>query len=156
MTRLVSIDMNPNGAGASGSVHLFGKANPTSNSTQTITANVSKAGINMNLVLLSKSLSGVASTTGAASSAPTASAAMNLALSSAVGHQPVFACAFDSIPQDFKIGGLHRIQGFNGFASGGNTPNWLAFGSGIGATSVAATTTNSDFTAAVGIDLVPA
>jgi len=152
MTRLVSCDYNQSG-NFNGSVHLFGRANPTSSSTQTLTANVVESGVTFNLTLASMSLSGVASVTGAATSGPSSAAALSLAVSSASGHRPVFAAGFYEAPMDFN----QRVRAFNGnSAIGLSVPHWLIMADALGAGTVTATTSNSQFHCAVGLDLVPA
>jgi hypothetical protein len=152
MTRLVSVDYNQAG-NLNGSIHLYGRANPTSSSTQTLTANVVESGKTFNLTLLpGLALSGVASLTGAATTGPSTAAAMSLAVSSAAGHRAVFVAGFDTAPMDFD----KRVRGFNGNASGTNCPHWGIFADALGAATVTATTSNSQLHAAVGIDLIPA
>jgi hypothetical protein len=150
MTRLVSVDFNQAGNLGS-SVHIFGRANPTSSSTQTLTATVADTGKTFNLTLGSMSKSGVGSLTGAATTGPSSAAAMSLAVSSAAGHVPVFAAVFDSTPQDFNL----RTRYFNGNSSVSNMPHWLILADALGAGTVTATAA-STLHAAVGIDLVPA
>jgi hypothetical protein len=151
MTRLVSIDVS-NFATRVGSVHIFGRANPTSSSTQTLTGTSVESGITFNLCLASMSLSGVASVTGAATTAPSSAAVMSLAVSSASGHRPVFAAAFVDPPENFN----QRTRYFNGNPAVANSPHWMIFADALGAGTVTATTSNSVAHGAVGLDLVPA
>lgn len=151
MTRLVSIDFNT-GAGVSGSVHLFGRSNPTSGSTQTLTGGVAASGATFATVLGSFSKSGVASLSTTASTGPVGAAVLSLPLTSAVGHVPVFAGAFYGPPQDFNL----RTRYFSGVTSGFTVPQWLIMADAIGAATVTATVSNSTQHAVVGIDCVPA
>lgn len=151
MTRLASVDFN-NGSSIGGSVHLFGRANPTSGSTQTLTAAAAASGSTMALVLGSFSKSGVASITGAATEGPVGAAAMSLAVTSATGHVPVFAAAFNGPPQDFNL----RTRYFNGIPSTFNVAQWLLMADAIGASTVTGTTSNSTTHCSVGVDVVPA
>jgi hypothetical protein len=157
MTRLTSVDFNQAG-NLNGSIHLFGRANPTSSSTQTITANVVESGKTFNLTALPPmSLSGVASVTGAATTGPSSAAAMSLAVTSAVGHRVLFAAGFDATPMDpAATGSVLRTRGFNGNSSGTNCPHWGIFADALGAATVTATASNSTLHAAVGLDVVPA
>lgn len=151
LTRLVSIDFN-NGSSVIGSAHIFGRANPSSGTTQAVTGAAAAAGSTMNLVIGSKSFSGVGSVTGAVSSGPVGAAALNLPIASAVGHIPFFAAAFFAPPIDFSL----RTTYFNGFTSGFTVPQWLLQADALGAATVTATTSNSTIYAAVGVDIVPA
>jgi hypothetical protein len=152
MTRLVSIDFS-NTATIQGSVHLFGRANPTSGVNHTLAAAAAASGATMNLVLGSISKSGVASVTGAVSAnTPSSVAALSLAITSATLHVPMFAGAFYNPPQDFNL----RTKYFNGVTSGFTYPQWLLMADALGAATVTATTSNSTEWAAVGIDVVPA
>lgn len=152
MTRLVSIDFTQS-TNINGSIHIFGRANPTSSSTQTLTGTMAEAGLTVNLTLASMSLSGVASTTGAATTGPSSAATLSLGVSSASGHRAVFAGGFLDAPMDFN----QRVRAFNGNPAVGLTvPHWMVFADAIGAGTVTATTSNSQFHCAVGLDLVPA
>lgn len=152
MTRLVSCNLDSTGT-LIGSVHLFGRANPTSSSTQTLTANVAESGVTFNLALASMSLSGVASVTGAATTGPSSPAALSLAVTSATGHRPFFAGAFFDPPKDFN----QRVRSFNGNTQVGfSAAHWLILADALGAATVTATTSNSLAHCAVGLDLVPA
>jgi len=151
MTRLVSVDFNQ-GGNLNGSVHIFGRANPTSSSTQTLTGNVASSGLVFGLMLESMSLSGVASVTGATSAGPSTGATMSLPVTSAAGHRVIIAAGFDGAPQDFN----QRVRGFNFNSSGFSQPHYLLLADALGASTVTATTTNSQLYCAAGIDLVPA
>jgi hypothetical protein len=153
MTRLVSADIGGGGQ-FYGSVHFFGRANPTSNSTQTLTANAADTGITFDLTLASMSFSGVASVAGATSSAPASSVALNAAISSAAGHRPFWATGSDVPLMDFN----RRVRAFNGGSASGQGvgPVWLMMADALGAASLAATSSNNAWHAAVGVDLVPA
>lgn len=152
MTPLVSVDFNAVGS-LNGSVHLFGIANPPSGTTQTLTANVVKSGATFNLALESMSLSGVSPTIGATNTVGSSStSALSLPVSSAAGHRPVFATVFYGSPQDFN----QRVRGYNGDTTGATTPNWLILADALGASTVTASTSNTDNNAGVAVDLVPA
>jgi len=151
MTPLVHADYNY-GSGPTGSIHLFGRANPSPLGNQTITPTVSKAGATLTPLVASMSKSGVGSVTGAASDAPTTSGALNLTVTSAVGHVPVMAAGLFEPPQRFN----RRLRAFDGSASGFSVPNYLVLGDAPGASSVNFSTLNAMFRAAVGIDAVPA
>jgi hypothetical protein len=151
MTRLASADVNFGGT-LVGSVHLFGRANPTSSSTQTVTANVAESGKTFNLVAVSQSLSGVGSVTGAATTGPTSASTLSLAVTSAAGNRPVFVAAFLDPPENFD----KRVRAFNGNPAVANSPHWMIFADALGAGTVTATVSNSQIHAAVGVNLVPA
>lgn len=160
MTRLVSIDFVNSGAAITGSVHLFGLANPTSGTSQTLTATVAAPSAIMGLVLGSKSYYGVNSSTsptGAVSSFSGAAATLSLPITSAVGHVPVLAGLFFNPPQDLAMSNtVARTCYFNGITSGFTIPQWMLLADAIGAASTTATTSNSTSYAAVAVDLIPA
>lgn len=154
MTALGHADFNY-GSGAIGEVYLFGRANPTSGSTQTLTGTAAKSGVTMVTVLGSMSKSGVASVASAVTDAPTTVSALSLAITSAVGHVPMFAGVFRDAPQDLFT--VLRARYFNGALNAGITvPQWLVLADAIGAATVTATTSNTSYHAAVGVDVVPA
>lgn len=152
MTRKVSVDFN-NASALTGSIHIFEYVNPTSSTTQTLTASVVESGIAFNLTLASLSVSGVASSTVTATTGPSSAATLSLPISSAVGHRVLFAAGFNTTPMDFN----QRIRGQNGNSTVGFTvPHWMIFADALGASTVTATTSLSDAHCAVALDLVPA
>lgn len=151
MTKLVSVDFTVTSS-ITGSIHLFGRANPTSNTSHTLTGHAAFSGNVFDLQMASISLSGVASVTGATSVGPSSSAVPSLAVTSATGHRPFWAFGFSAVPQDFN----RRTRYFNWSSSPFTTPHYFLFGDALGAGSVTASTAVSDFYCAVGIDLVPA
>lgn len=152
MTPLVHADFNY-GSGAIGSVYLFGRANPTSGTTQTLTGSVTKAGVTFNTVMGSLSKSGVGSVTGAVSNAVTTPTALSLAVTSAAGHVPVFATVFRDVPLDSNL----RTRYFNGVINAGATvPQFLLMSDALGAATVTGTTSNASYYASVGVDVIPA
>jgi hypothetical protein len=151
MTRLGSVDYNVNGTLA-GSVHFFGLAAPTSGATPTLTANVAKSGFTFDLGLASISLTGVDSATGVVATAVSTAVALNLSVTSAVGHRPFWAYGAETVPQDFN----RRTRYFNLMStSGAAVPRYMIMADALGAASLAATTGNTAYHCCLGLDLVP-
>lgn len=155
MTKKVSADFGP-GGGVTGSVHLFELANPTSSSTQTLTASVIKAGVSFDIEIFSLSLSGINSSSVTASSNPTTSSTLNVSISSAAGHKVLYVCGFDSTPQELLAGGTNCVRALNGAPSGFTAPHVGVMMLALGAATTAATTSNTVWNCGVGLDLVPA
>lgn len=151
MTRLISANYNPS-SGATGSVHLYGLTNPPSATTQTITPTATKAGVTLTPMVESISLVGVGSAGATAVDAPVGSAAVNLAVTSAVGHRAFAALGSYDAPLNLT----QRVRGFNGSLSAGvSAPQYLTLLDQVGATSVAFTA-NAVLHAAVGVEFAPA
>ena len=155
LTRLVSADGGPSGQRA-GSIHLFGRANPTSGA-HTITCTLTDAvvGTPSQLVAIPISYSGVASTSGAVSQDEGGSSALSLTVTSAATNVPLFAGLFaDSM---FPIQNFNRQpRYFNGAPIAGTDVDYMMLADYPGATSVAFTSSNSGLHAEVGINLVAA
>lgn len=146
-TRLVSIDLGS--PGAIGSVHLFGRANPTAG-THTMTATYTLSGLSMSqMIAASCSYYNVAGTQNP-NSVYLNSGGTALAITSAAGDVPICAMALQTNPPaDLDA----SLRFFNG--GGGNACNYLAFMDAAGAASVNFTSSSSQTRAGVvGIDMI--
>jgi hypothetical protein len=154
LTRLVSADTGPSGQ-RTGSVHLFGRANPT-NGAHTITCTLTDSVVGTPNQLTANSLAytGVSGTSGAISQNFGSSSALNLSVSSATTDRAVAAVAVQDgmIPTDFN----RTLRYFNGASISNTHADYLLFADAPGAATVAFTTSNSGTHAEVGINLVAA
>ena len=145
-TRLVSIDV---GASPVGSVHLFGRANPTAG-THTMTATYTLSGLSITQMIGGSCSYYNVSGTQNANSAYINSGATSLTITSAAGDVPICAMAFQTNPPaDLDC----NLRFFNG--GGGAACNWLAFCDAAGAASVNFTSSSSQVRQGlVGIDMI--
>lgn len=157
MAKLGSVDYAYSGGGATGSAHIFGRANCASKSVQALQGKAIKSGITTDLHLFSISLSGASATPGvvATDTAPTA-AALNLQIASAAGHRVFMLGGFDNVTSDLMADSGGSIRDFNYFTSGVSNPHFVAFMEALGASLVKFTNSNPLLHAALAVDIAPA